>query len=90
MKLKNLIKVLILSIIFISCSNKDSDDSSPPPNASSFASVNELKESLKPEAYVVTDIDPTQSFTINGPDGVQINCQEMQLLIQMEMLLHRQ
>ena len=78
MKLKNLIKVLILSIILISCSNNDSDDSSPPPppNASSFASVNELKESLKPDAYVVTDIDPTEDFTINGPDGVQINCQE--------------
>jgi hypothetical protein len=78
MKLKNLIKVLILSIILISCSNNDSDDSSPPPppNASSFASISELKESLKPVAHVVTDIDPTEDFTINGPDGVQINCQE--------------
>jgi len=79
MKLKSLIKVLILSVILISCSS-DNDDSSPPPNASSFASVNELKESLKPDAYVVTDVDPTQSFTINGPDGVQINCQENKIL----------
>ena len=80
MKLKSLIKVLILSVILISCSSddNDNDDSSPPPppNASSFASVNELKESLKPAAYVVTDVDTTQSFTINGPDGVQITCQE--------------
>ena len=80
MKLKSIIKVLILSIILISCSSddNDNDDSSPPPppNASSFASISELKESLKPVAYVVTDVDPTQSFTINGPDGVQINCQE--------------
>jgi hypothetical protein len=81
MKTNKLIKILILSVILISCSS-DNDDSPPPPppNASSFASVNELKESLKPDAYVVTDVDPTQSFTINGPDGVQINCQENKIL----------
>jgi len=72
MKLKSLFKVLMLSIILISCS----DDDDTPPNASSFASINELKESLKPDAYVVTNVDPTESFTINGPDGVQITCQE--------------
>ena len=76
MKLKSLIKVLILSIILISCSSDDNDNDDTPPNADSFASINELKESLKPAAYVVTDVDPTQSFTINGPDGVQITCQE--------------
>ena len=76
MKLKSLIKVLILSIILISCSSDDNDNDDTPPNASSFASINELKESLKPAPYVVTDVDPTQSFTINGPDGVQITCQE--------------
>ena len=35
MKLKSLIKVLILSIILISCSSDDNDDT--PPNADSFA-----------------------------------------------------
>tara|TARA_B100001996_G_scaffold375004_1_gene354375 strand:+ start:57 stop:1013 length:957 start_codon:yes stop_codon:yes gene_type:complete len=72
MKTNKLIRILILSIILISCS-KDDDDSVTPPNASSFSSISELRESLKPDPYVVT-VDPTDNFTVDGPDGVQINC----------------
>ena len=65
--------IYLMSIIFFlgiyNCN--DSDNDTPP--ASTFTSIQDLRSSLKPEPYVQT-IDPSDSFSISGPDGTTITC----------------
>ena len=72
--------IYLMSIIFslgvYNCDEADggSYQSPPnPPNASTFTSIQDLRNSLKPDPHVNT-VDPSGSFTVEGPDGTSITC----------------
>ena len=77
MKQINLVLIFSLLISLLSCNDEEVDIVLP--SASTYSSISELRQSLKPAPYVVS-VDPTQNFTINGPDGVQINCNANSIL----------
>ena len=77
MKQINLVLIFSLLISLVSCNDEEVDIILP--SASTYSSISELRQSLKPAPYVVS-VDPTQNFTINGPDGVQINCNANSIL----------
>ena len=77
MKQINLVLIFSLLISLLSCNDEEVDIVLP--IASTYSSIYELRQSLKPAPYVVS-VDPTQNFTINGPDGVQINCNANSIL----------
>ena len=77
MKQINLVLIFSLLISLVSCNDEEVDIVLP--SASTYSSISELRQSIKPAPYIVS-VDPTQNFTINGPDGVQINCNANSIL----------
>jgi hypothetical protein len=72
--------IYLMSIMFfLGIYNCDEADGGPyqspqdPPNASSFTSILDLRNSLKPDPHVNT-VDPSGSFTVEGPGGTSITC----------------
>jgi hypothetical protein len=72
--------IYLMSIIFslgvYNCDEADggSYQSPPnPPNASTFTSIEDLRNSLKPDPHDYT-VDPSGSFTVGGTDGTSITC----------------
>ena len=63
MKQINLVLIFSLLISLLSCNDEEVDIVLP--SASTYSSISELRQSLKPAPYVVS-VDPTQNFTING------------------------
>jgi hypothetical protein len=69
--------IYLMSIIFslgiYNCDEADGGSSQSPPNASTFTSIQDLRNSLKPDPHVET-VDPSASFSISGPDGTTVTC----------------
>ena len=69
--------IYLMSIIFslgiYNCDEADGGSSQSPPDASTFTSIEDLRNSLKPDPHVET-VDPSASFSISGPDGTTITC----------------
>ena len=69
--------IYLMSIIFslgiYNCDEADGGSSQSPPNASTFTSIEDLRNSLKPDPHVNT-VDPSASFTVEGPGGTSITC----------------
>ena len=64
---------IIFSLAIYNCDEADGGSSQSPPNASTFTSIEDLRNSLKPDPHVET-VDPSASFSISGPDGTSITC----------------
>ena len=74
MKTKLIYSIAILfSFVIYSCNNESIGANQSQPNASTFTSFQDLRNSLKPNPYVKT-LDPSISFSINGPGGTTITC----------------
>lgn len=67
------ITLIILSLIIYNCDEADGSSQSTPPAASTFTSIQDLRNSLKPDPHVET-VDPSANFSISGPDGTTITC----------------
>lgn len=69
--------IYLMSIIFslgiYNCDEADGGSSQSPTNASTFTSIEDLRNSLKPDPHVET-VDPSASFSISGLDGTTITC----------------
>ena len=69
--------IYLMSIMFslgiYSCDEADGGSSQSNPDASTFVSILDLRNSLKPNPHVDT-VDPSGSFTVEGPDGTSIAC----------------
>ena len=69
--------IYLMSIIFslgiYNCDEADGGSSQSPTNASTFTSIEDLRNSLKPDPHVDT-VDPSTTFSILGPDGTTITC----------------
>ena len=69
--------IYLMSIIFslgvYNCNEADGGSSQSPPNASTFTSIEDLRNSLKPDPLVET-VDPSGSFTLEGLGGTSITC----------------
>ncbi len=69
--------IYLMSIIFslgiYNCDEADGGSSQSPPNASTFTSIEDLRNSLKPDPLVET-VDPSGSFTLEGLGGTSITC----------------
>jgi len=69
--------IYLMSIIFslgvYNCDEADGGSSQSPPNASTFTSIEDLRNSLKPNPHVET-VDPSGSFTVEGLGGTSITC----------------
>jgi len=67
------ILALVISLTTYNCDDAEGGSYQSNPNASTFTSIQDLRNSLKPDPYVET-IDPSTSFSISGPDGTTITC----------------
>jgi hypothetical protein len=74
MKTKLIYSIAILfSFVIYSCNNESVGANQSQPNASTFTSFQDLRNSLKPNPYVKT-LDPSISFSMTGPGGTTITC----------------
>ena len=74
MKTKLIYSIAILfSFVIYSCNNESVGANQSQPNASTFTSFQDLRNSLKPNPYVKT-LDPSISFSMTGPGGTSITC----------------
>lgn len=64
---------IIFSFVIHSCDDEGALANQSQPDASSFTSIQDLRNSLKPNPYVQT-INPSNSFSITGPEGTTITC----------------
>ena len=64
---------IVLSLLMYDCDDAEGGTFDSTPNASTFNSIQDLRNSLKPDPYVET-VDPTGSFSVVGPDGTTITC----------------
>jgi hypothetical protein len=65
--------VIIFSFVIHSCDDEGVGANQSQPDASTFTSIQDLRNSLKPDPHVET-VDPSDNFTITGPDGTTITC----------------
>tara|TARA_B100001093_G_scaffold94063_1_gene86242 strand:+ start:7939 stop:8910 length:972 start_codon:yes stop_codon:yes gene_type:complete len=64
---------ILFSFVIYSCNNESVGTNQSQPNASTFTSFQDLRNSLKPNPYVKT-FDPSISFSMTGPGGTTITC----------------
>ena len=64
---------ILFSFVIYSCNNESVGANQSQPNASTFTSFQDLRNSLKPNPYVKT-LDPSISFSMTGPGGTTITC----------------
>ena len=64
---------ILFSFVIYSCNNESVGTNQSQPNASTFTSFQDLRNSLKPNPYVKT-LDPSISFSMTGPGGTTITC----------------
>ena len=64
---------IIFSLGIYNCDEADGGSSQSPPDASTFTSIEDLRNSLKPDPHVET-VDPSGNFDVTGPDGTTISC----------------
>ena len=64
---------LVISLTTYNCDDAEGGSYQSNPNASTFTSIQDLRNSLKPDPYIET-VDPSASFSISGPDGTTITC----------------
>lgn len=67
------ILALVISLTTYNCDDAEGGSYQSNPNASTFTSIQDLRNSLKPDPYIET-VDPSASFSISGPDGTTITC----------------
>ncbi|MDG1014033.1 MAG: hypothetical protein P8O09_02365 [Flavobacteriaceae bacterium] len=67
--------VILFSFVIYSCDDEGALQNQSQPDASTFTSIQDLRNSLKPNPYVQT-LNPSNSFSITGPDGTTITCSE--------------
>ena len=65
--------VIIFSFVIHSCDDEGVGANQSQPDASTFTSIQDLRNSLKPDPHVET-VDPSNNFTITGPGGTTITC----------------
>jgi len=70
---------IVLALLMCNCDDADGGTYDSTPNASTYNSIQDLRNSLKPDPYVET-VDPSGSFSIVGPDGTTITCTGNSLL----------
>ena len=61
---------IIISLGIYNCDEADGGSSQSLPT---FTSIQDLRNSLKPDPHVNT-VDPSGSFTVEGPDGTSVTC----------------
>ena len=61
---------IIISLGVYNCDEADGGSSQSLPT---FTSIQDLRNSLKPDPHVNT-VDPSGSFTVEGPDGTSVTC----------------
>ena len=64
------IAILFFFVIY-NCNNESVGANQSQPNANTFTSFQDLRNSLKPNPYVKT-LDPSTSFSITGTGGTQL------------------
>jgi len=67
------LSALVLSLTSYNCDDAEGGSYQSNPNASTFTSIQDLRNSLKPDPHVET-VDPSATFSISGPDGTTITC----------------
>jgi len=66
--------IYLMSIIFsLGVYNCDEADGGSSQSLPTFTSIQDLRNSLKPDPHVNT-VDPSGSFTVEGPDGTSVTC----------------
>lgn len=66
--------IYLMSIIFsLGIYNCDEADGGSSQSLPTFTSIQDLRNSLKPDPHVNT-VDPSGSFTVEGPDGTSVTC----------------